>query len=96
MTFHAFVAFATNYLRVKFIFKSSKSNPSFQLKSHNYDARALFVVMIYRSDKNPEETNVENKIKLLQEKGFSAKDISVILSELYGFNKNKIYKLSIG
>ena len=32
----------------------------------------------------------ENKIKLLQDKGFSAKDISVILSELYGFNKNKI------
>ena len=35
------------------------------------------------------------KVKVLQEKGFSAKDISVILSELYGINKNKIYKVTV-
>ena len=52
--------------------------------------------MIFRSEKNSEDNEIENRIKLLQDKGFSAKDISVILSELYGFNKNKIYKLAIG
>lgn len=55
-----------------------------------------FVVMIFRSDKNPEEANLENKIELLKNKGFSAKDISVILSELCGINKNKVYKIAIG
>jgi hypothetical protein len=35
-------------------------------------------------------------VKLLQNKGFGAKDISVILSELYGVNKNKIYKMVVG
>ena len=39
---------------------------------------------------------MEDKVKLLQNKGFSAKDISIILSELYGINKNKIYKISVG
>lgn len=55
-----------------------------------------FVVMVFRSEKNPEETELLNKIKLLQDKGFSAKDISVILSALYKINKNKIYKIAIG
>lgn len=59
-------------------------------------SKGEFVVMIFRSEKNYEDNEIENKIKLLQDKGFSAKDISVILSELYGFNKNKIYKLAIG
>ena len=39
---------------------------------------------------------IEEKIKTLQEKGFGAKDISIILSELYGMNKNKIYKIAVG
>lgn len=59
-------------------------------------SKGEFVVMIFRSEKNQEETDIQNKIKLLQDKGFSAKDISVILFELYGLNKNKIYKLSVG
>lgn len=59
-------------------------------------SKGEFVILIFRSDKNSEEINIENKIKLLQDKGFSAKDISIILSELYKINKNKIYKLAIG
>lgn len=59
-------------------------------------SKGEFVVMIFRSSQNPEEADMLNKIKLLQDKGFSAKDISVILSELYGLNKNKIYKIAIG
>ena len=50
-----------------------------------------FVCLIFRDSKNEELFNMDDKIKLLQNKGFSAKDISVILSELYEVNKNKIY-----
>lgn len=59
-------------------------------------SKGEFVVMIFRSEKNKEDTELLNKIKLLQDKGFSAKDISIILSELYGLNKNKIYKITVG
>ena len=59
-------------------------------------SKGEFVVMIFRSEKNYEETDIQNKIKLLQNKGFTGKDISIILSELYGFNKNKIYKMTVG
>ena len=38
---------------------------------------------------------VEEVIKLLKEDGFSQKDISKILSKLYGVNKNKIYKMAL-
>lgn len=55
-----------------------------------------FVVIIFREEKNSQDYDIENKVKLLQNKGYSAKDISVILSELYNVNKNKIYKITIG
>lgn len=59
-------------------------------------SKGEFVVMIFRTEKNFEENNIRNKIKLLQDKGFSGKDISIILSELYSLNKNKIYKMTLG
>ncbi|MBD5401661.1 16S rRNA (cytidine(1402)-2'-O)-methyltransferase [bacterium] len=62
----------------------------------NNISKGEFVVMVFRSEKNQEDAEIENKIKLLQDKGFSAKDISVILSELYNINKNKVYKIAIG
>ncbi len=55
-----------------------------------------FVVMIFRSDENNEIATLKNKVKLLQNKGYRAKDISIILSELYDLNKNEIYKVTIG
>ncbi|MGN0031718.1 MAG: 16S rRNA (cytidine(1402)-2'-O)-methyltransferase [Candidatus Gastranaerophilaceae bacterium] len=55
-----------------------------------------FVVMIFKDKNNSSEFEMKNLIKLLQEKGFSAKDISIILSELYKFNKNTVYKIAIG
>ena len=55
-----------------------------------------FVVLIFRSSENIEQLKLQKRIKLLQDKGFSAKDISIILSELYSINKNEIYKLVIG
>ena len=51
--------------------------------------------MIFKNTENFEEKDLENKIELLKAKGFSAKNISVILSELYNFNKNLIYKKTV-
>lgn len=59
-------------------------------------SKGEFVVMIFRSEKDFEESDLQNKIKLLQDKGFSGKDISIILSELYSLNKNKVYKMTLG
>ena len=55
-----------------------------------------FVCLVFREEKTSEDDDIKDKVKLLQEKGFGAKDISVILSELYGMNKNVVYKISIG
>lgn len=59
-------------------------------------SKGEFVCMIFADEKSDEISEYDDKIKLLQDKGFSAKDISTILSELYGINKNKIYKSVIG
>ena len=59
-------------------------------------AKGEFVCLIFRDEKDSDTTDIARKIKILQDKGFSAKDISVILSELYGINKNLVYKISIG
>lgn len=58
--------------------------------------RGEFVVLVFRSDEAPDDIILKQKVKILQDKGFSAKDISVILSELDGINKNKVYKISLG
>ncbi len=52
------------------------------------------VVMVF-ADENEDLDSQEiiEKIKILKEEGFSPKDISKIISKLYGENKNKIYKL---
>ena len=62
----------------------------------NNPPRGEFVVMVFANDDMSEDYDVQKKVKLLKDKGFSPKDISVILSELYGYNKNNIYKISIG
>ncbi len=50
------------------------------------------VFMIKRDEcKNP-LSDLDEKIKLLKNKNFKSKEISVILSELYGVNKNEVYK----
>ena len=49
------------------------------------------VCMIY-ADKSTADIDVDSKIKLLQDKGYKSKDISIILSTLFDVNKNEIYK----
>ena len=55
-----------------------------------------FVGMVYRAQRVGDDVDVDEKIKLLKSKKFGAKDISVILSTLYGVNKNEIYKKVVG
>ena len=56
-------------------------------------AKGEFVVMVYRSsvEKN-NDSDLDESIKKLKNKGFKAKEISIILSELNGINKNDVYK----
>ncbi len=53
------------------------------------------VLMIYSSLQEDTDAEILEKINLLLNLNFSAKDISVILNSLYGYNKNKVYKLAI-
>jgi len=53
--------------------------------------------MVYaRSSENNAETELIGKIEALKKEGFSSKDISKIISALFGINKNKIYKILLG
>lgn len=52
------------------------------------------VCMIY-AEENQSDTDIELKIKSLKEKGFKDKEIATILSTLFGFNKNDVYKKSL-
>lgn len=52
------------------------------------------VGLVFREETNTNE-DFSDKIELLKSKGFKAKEISVILSELYDANKNEIYKQCI-
>lgn len=51
--------------------------------------------LIFRDKNISENIDINEKILVLKTKGFKAKEISVILSELYGLNKNDIYKLCL-
>lgn len=52
------------------------------------------VAMIFASETNDvSDDELLKKISLLKEEGFSQKDISKIISKLYGVNKNKVYKM---
>ena len=53
------------------------------------------VAMVFRENTPQEDLDLQEKISALKNKGFKAKEISVILSELYGLNKNDIYKMCI-
>lgn len=54
------------------------------------------VAMIYKQEGVEfSQTELLEKINLLKQKKFTTKDISTILAELYGLNKNDIYKLII-
>lgn len=49
------------------------------------------VALVFR-DEQISDVGLDEKIQLLKRKNFKDKEISVILSELYDFNKNDVYK----
>ena len=57
----------------------------------NNVVKGEFVVMVYRQEQILQTSDFSTQISKLQAKGFSAKDISIILNELFGINKNNIY-----
>lgn len=61
----------------------------------NNVTKGEFVCLIFRDSEESDLTNLEDKIKLLKARGYSAKDISTILSELYKVNKNQVYKIAV-
>ena len=48
--------------------------------------------LIFREATNENDLDIDEKIAVLKSKNFRAKEISIILSELYHINKNDIYK----
>ena len=50
------------------------------------------VAAVLRENISTTDADVEEKISILKSRGYKAKDISIILSELYQLNKNDIYK----
>lgn len=50
------------------------------------------VAMVYRENNQLFADDIVDKIMKLKSKNYTAKDISIILSELYNVNKNDIYK----
>ena len=52
------------------------------------------VCMIY-AEKDSNTIEIESKIRELKSKGFKDKEIAVILSTLFGVNKNEVYKRSL-
>lgn len=59
---------------------------------NNNTLKGEIVGLVYRSENNQDDTNIDEKISILKNKNFKAKEISIILSELYNVNKNDIYK----
>ena len=48
-----------------------------------------------RSEKDVNEDEIIDKIRILKSEGFSNKEITKILTKLYIFNKNTVYKLCL-
>ena len=51
--------------------------------------------MLHRSVSQSSVSDYDDKIKLLKNKNFSDKDVSVILSTLFNLNKNDVYEYLI-
>ena len=60
----------------------------------NNPLKGEIVAMVFAKETSDiSENELKDKINLLKEEGYSTKDISLIISKLYGENKNKIKKL---
>ena len=55
------------------------------------EIKGEFVVMLHKAEVKNSVEMFSDKIKILKDKNFSDKDVSVILSVLFGLNKNDVY-----
>ena len=60
---------------------------------NNNTLKGEIVGLVFREVQNTSANQFKEQINLLKEKGFKAKEISVIISTLYNVNKNDIYDL---
>ena len=58
----------------------------------NNTLKGEIVALVFREEEICSDIDIDEKISLLKTKNFKAKEISIILSELYKLNKNDIYK----
>ena len=80
------------------LYEEIKNNTVYELIKYftPKEPKGEIVVMVHKNTNetlNADEKEIIEKIKILKEKRFSTKDISVILSSLYGFNKKVVYNL---
>lgn len=59
---------------------------------NNNILKGEIVGLVFRDENSADDIDIEEKISILKTKKFKDKEISVILSELYGLNKNEVYK----
>ena len=77
------------------LFEEIKVGKISQILDHFKDGiKGEIVCMVY-AEEDSENSDVEFKIKDLKSKGFKDKEISVILSSLFGYSKNDVYKKSL-
>lgn len=76
------------------VFEENVTAPASEIISHftQNTLKGEIVGMVYQKTSENEEINLEEKIQKLKKKNFGAKEISIIISELYGINKNEVYK----
>ncbi len=60
----------------------------------NNQVKGEFVVMIFADEKSDVDCELESRVLALKAFGYGAKDISLILSSLFKYNKNKVYKFA--
>lgn len=58
----------------------------------NNTLKGEIVGLVFRDENKSDDIDINEKIGILKLKNFKAKEISIILSELYGLNKNDVYK----
>lgn len=58
----------------------------------NNTLKGEIVGLVFRDENKSSDIDINEKISILKSKNFKAKEISIILSELYGLNKNDVYK----
>lgn len=80
------------------VFEEIKTDKVSELLNYyrNNPLKGEIVVMLWAQETvNLDDDNLTEKIKVLKEEGYTPKDISKIVSKLYGINKNKVYKLAL-